>query len=95
VWFLARRWGGGPELRQALTALCVLVAAQGVIGFVQYELELPAAIVWLHILVATGAWIALLFAVAAAGRLQPATRTDVEPDRLASPVLGRPGPHMR
>ena len=30
------------ELRRALTALCLLVAAQGVIGFAQYELELPA-----------------------------------------------------
>ena len=100
VWFLARRWGGSPELRRALTALCLLVAAQGVIGFAQYELELPAEIVWLHILVATGAWVALLFAVAAAGRLNPARRpvshrTDVEPGGRASPVLGSPGPHMR
>jgi cytochrome c oxidase assembly protein subunit 15 len=95
VWFLARRWGGGPELRRALTALCLMVAAQGAIGFAQYELELPAEIVWLHILVATGAWIALLFAVAAAGRLAPAARTDVEAERRASPVLGSAGPHMR
>ena len=100
VWFLARRWGGNAELRRALTALCLLVGAQGVIGFAQYELELPAEIVWLHILVATGAWIALLFAVAAAGRLRPAprpapTRTDVEVERPPSPVLGSAGPHMR
>ena len=100
VWFLARRWGAGAHLRRALTALCVLVAAQGVIGFAQYELELPTEIVWLHILVATGAWISVLFAVAAAGRLNPAAeparpRTGVEPDRPASPVLGSAGPHMR
>jgi cytochrome c oxidase assembly protein subunit 15 len=100
VWFLARRWDGGPELRRALTALCLLVAAQGVIGFAQYELELPAEIVWLHILVATGAWVALLLAVAAAGRLRPArqpasTRTDVEAGGRASPVLGSAGTHMR
>ena len=100
VWFLARRWGGDAELRRALTALCLLVAAQGVIGFAQYELELPAEIVWLHILVATGAWIALLLAVAAAGRLSPARqparhRTDVEPGGQTSPVLGSAGPHMR
>ena len=92
VWFLARRWGGSEELRRALTALCLLVAAQGVIGFAQYELELPAELVWLHILVATGAWIAVLFAAAAAGR-QP--RTAVEPEARTSPVLGSPGPHMR
>lgn len=100
VWFLARRWGGDAELRRALTALCLLVAAQGVIGFAQYELGLPAEIVWLHILVATGAWIALLLAVAAAGRLRPARqparhRTDVESGGRTSPVLGSAGPHMR
>jgi heme a synthase len=100
VWFLARRWGAGPALMRALTALCLLVAAQGVIGFAQYELELPAEIVWLHILVATAAWVALLFAVAAAGRLSPAPqaaahRTDVESGGRTSPVLGSAGPHMR
>jgi cytochrome c oxidase assembly protein subunit 15 len=100
VWYLARRWRASAELRRALTALCLLVAAQGVIGFAQYELELPAEIVWLHILVATGAWIALLLAVAAAGRLNPARqptsrRTDVESGGRTSPVLGSPGPHMR
>jgi heme a synthase len=100
VWFLARRWGATEELRRSLTALCLLVAAQGVIGFAQYELELPAEIVWLHILVATGAWIAILFAVAAAGRLDPARqpaspRTDVESEGRTSPLLGSAGPHMR
>ena len=93
VWFLARRLDAAPELKRALTVLCLCVAAQGVIGFAQYELELPAEIVWLHILVATGAWLALLFAVAAAGRLSP--RTSVEVERPPSPVLGSPGPHMR
>ena len=93
VWFLARRWGGSAELRRALTVLCLLVASQGVIGFAQYELELPAEIVWLHILVATGSWLALLFAAAAAGRLAP--RTDVETELGGSPLLGSPGPHMR
>ncbi len=93
VWYLARRWGAGEQLRRALTALCLLVGAQGVIGFAQYELELPAEIVWLHIVVATGSWLALLFAVAAAGRLAP--RTSVETERPASPVLGTPDPHMR
>ncbi|HEX2087000.1 MAG TPA: hypothetical protein VHF89_15065, partial [Solirubrobacteraceae bacterium] len=93
VWYLARRWGGNAQLVRALTALCLLVGAQGVIGFAQYELELPAEIVWLHILVATAAWIALLFAVAAAGRLAP--RTVVESDPRSSPVLGSAEPHMR
>jgi cytochrome c oxidase assembly protein subunit 15 len=98
VWFLARRWGGGVELRRALTAVCLLVAAQGVIGFAQYELELPAEIVWTHVVVATGTWIAILLAVAAAGRLRPArapSRTPVETEAPPSPLLGSAGPDMR
>ena len=72
AWFVARRSGGPDELRRALTAVCLLVAAQGVVGFVQYELRLPAEIVWLHVVIATGTWVAILFAVAAAGRLERA-----------------------
>jgi cytochrome c oxidase assembly protein subunit 15 len=68
AWFLARRTGASAELRTALTALCLLVAAQGVIGFAQYELELPAGLVWLHVAVASGAWLSILLANAAAGR---------------------------
>ena len=97
VWLVARRRGATPELRRALTALCLLVAAQGVIGFAQYELELPAEIVWLHVLVATGAWLAILFSVAAAGPLRQAqaSRTSVQRTAETSPLLGTPDPTMR
>ena len=100
VWFLARRWDGGPALRRALTILCLLVASQGIVGFAQYELQLPAELVWLHIVIATAAWIALLFAVAAAGPLRPRvappppTGTDplaVERSSTPEPVLTRSG----
>ena len=75
AWWLARRHGASAELRRALTVLCLLVASQGVIGFVQYELQLPAGIVWVHVLVAAATWIAICFANAAAPRAvrQPST----------------------
>jgi cytochrome c oxidase assembly protein subunit 15 len=38
---------------------------------VQYELALPADIVWVHVTMATLTWIALLWCVGAAGRLAP------------------------
>lgn len=79
TWFYARRQGWTDDLRRALTTLCVLVAAQGVIGFVQYELELPAALVWLHVAVASAAWTSILFAAAAAGRLTPSVSIDGVP----------------
>jgi cytochrome c oxidase assembly protein subunit 15 len=76
TWFTARRRGGSADLRLALTAVCLLVAAQGVIGFAQYALELPAGLVWLHVAVASATWMAILLANAAAGRLT--STTDVE-----------------
>ena len=47
------------------------MAAQGLVGSVQYGLELPADLVWVHVALATITWIALLWCVGAAGRLAP------------------------
>ena len=70
LWVLARRRGAGALQRSTLTVVCVLLAAQGVIGGFQYELELPAEIVWVHVSLAAATWIAILRAVAATGRPQ-------------------------
>jgi heme A synthase len=51
----------------------VLLAAQGLVGSVQYELKLPSDMVWVHVGLATLTWLAVLWAVAAAGRLVPRT----------------------
>ena len=71
LWVLARRRGVTSEARRPLTWLCGLLAAQGVIGGVQYQLELPAEMVWVHVTLAAVTWLAILWAVAAAGTLQP------------------------
>ena len=47
--------------------LGVLLAAQGLVGTVQYELKLPTDMVWVHVVLATLTWLAMLWAVAAAG----------------------------
>ncbi len=72
AWYLARKHGASPVLKRALTTIALLVASQGVVGFIQYELQLPAGIVWVHIVIATLTWVAILVAVAAAGALAPA-----------------------
>jgi len=64
VWFLLR--ARGADVR-AMTAVCVLLALQGFVGIAQYALELPAEIVWLHVVLATLTWLALLWATALAG----------------------------
>jgi len=68
MWVLARRRGAGALQRSTLTVVCVLLAVQGAIGVVQYQLELPAEIVWVHVALAAATWVAILRAVAAAGR---------------------------
>lgn len=72
VWLLLRRRGANAAVRRAMTVVCLLMAAQGIVGFAQYELQLPPELVWLHVTLATSTWVALLYAVAAAGSLAPA-----------------------
>ncbi|HEU5251953.1 MAG TPA: COX15/CtaA family protein [Solirubrobacterales bacterium] len=74
VWFLLRRPGGDGRALRPLTLVIALLALQGAIGGLQWVLELPAGIVWVHVAVATGNWLAMLWTVAAAGRLEPRDR---------------------
>lgn len=79
AWFLNRSRGGGARLQRSLTILCLLMAAQGVVGITQYELELPAEIVWIHVALATYTWISLLFAWSSAGLPAKVAATSAAP----------------
>jgi heme a synthase len=75
VWSIDRRANGGERrASRPLTLLCVLLLLQGILGFVQYRLHVPAGMVWVHVTLATASWLATLWAVASAGRLAPRTR---------------------
>jgi cytochrome c oxidase assembly protein subunit 15 len=71
LWFWLRARGADEDVRNGVTAVCVLVACQGLVGSAQYALHLPAEIVWFHVVLAALTWLALLWSVAAAGRLAP------------------------
>jgi cytochrome c oxidase assembly protein subunit 15 len=71
VWFLLRRPGGDRRALRPLTVVLALLALQGVVGGLQWALELPSEIVWLHVAIATANWLAMLWTVATAGRLEP------------------------
>jgi cytochrome c oxidase assembly protein subunit 15 len=71
LWYLQRRRGASVEELEPLTVLGVLLAAQGLVGSVQYELKLPSEMVWVHVTLATVTWLNVLWVVAAAGRLLP------------------------
>jgi cytochrome c oxidase assembly protein subunit 15 len=85
MWLLHRRRGTARVL-EPLMVLGILLAAQGLVGSVQYELHLPSDIVWVHVGLATASWLTLLWAVAAAGRLIP---------RRAEVPVGEPQPAPR
>jgi len=86
VWFLRRHRGGSTSELEPLTVLGVLLAAQGLVGSVQYELRLPSDMVWVHVVLATITWVVVLWAWATAGSLAP-RRVVVESEdpRLALP----------
>ncbi|MCW3069410.1 MAG: cytochrome oxidase assembly [Solirubrobacterales bacterium] len=92
VWWLARRRDAAPVIRRPLTVLCVLLALQGVVGLDQYKTHLPTQLVWIHVGLACCAWLAVLWAVCAAGRLAPlgargaAERAAEGPLRAVSPA---------
>ena len=70
VWFLLRRPGGDRRAVKPLTVVLGLLALQGVLGGFQWYLKLPTEIVWVHVGIATMNWLAMLWSVAAAGRLE-------------------------
>jgi cytochrome c oxidase assembly protein subunit 15 len=82
VWLLYRRRGASVQAIEPLTTLGVLIAAQGLVGTAQYELQLPSEMVWVHVGLATATWIAILWSVASAGRLVP--RTAAAPEATAA-----------
>jgi heme a synthase len=82
VWWWARRRGADPLLRRSATTLCVLIALQGVVGLDQYYTHLPTELVWIHVTLACGAWLAALWTAYAAGSLR------AEPARGEVPRAG-------
>jgi heme a synthase len=71
VWLLRRHRGASQDVLEPVTVLGVLIAAQGLVGSVQYELRLPSDMVWVHVGLATFSWLAVLWAAASVGRPAP------------------------
>ena len=79
LWVLARRRGVTADQRKPLTVVCVLLAVQGIVGGLQYQLELPAEIVWVHVVLAALTWVAILRTVAVLGKPAPRRVASTEP----------------
>jgi cytochrome c oxidase assembly protein subunit 15 len=85
TWVLARRRGAGAQLRRSLTAVCLLLGVQGVIGLIQYHTNLPAGIVWIHASLPAALWAVLVWSWLAAGRT-------VREERLGASRVAAPAP---
>ncbi len=92
VWFLLRRPRADRRALRPLTMVIGLLALQGAVGGIQWALELPAGMVWVHVAIATCNWLAMLWTVAAAGRLEPrrqaAPSGSERPERPAAATAG-------
>ncbi|MEX0972514.1 MAG: COX15/CtaA family protein [Solirubrobacterales bacterium] len=92
VWFLLRRPGGDGRALRPLTVVIALIGLQGLVGGLQWALELPGELVWLHIALATLTWLAMLWTVATAGRLEP--RRGQAPAEEPPELTERPTPAL-
>jgi cytochrome c oxidase assembly protein subunit 15 len=79
TWWAARR-RATADLALTLKLVCLLLAAQGVVGIVQYELALPGELVWVHVMLATLTWVGYVHAWTSAGSL-PSRLAGVPPDQ--------------
>jgi cytochrome c oxidase assembly protein subunit 15 len=86
VWFLLRRPGGDGRAVRPLTVVLGLLALQGAVGGIQWALKLPGEIVWVHVAIATLNWLAMLWTVAVAGRLEPRDGVAADLERAETPA---------
>jgi cytochrome c oxidase assembly protein subunit 15 len=93
LWAFARARGVRGTLMWMLTAVCLLIAAQGIVGLIQYHNALPAGVVWVHASLPAVLWVSLVWSWAAAG---PVAATRPASDRAErssrAPLPHRPAP---
>jgi heme a synthase len=82
VWSLVYLRGIRGPLLRSLTAACLLLGAQGVVGLVQYHNALPAELVWVHASLPAVLWVTLVWSWLAARPAVPAA--------VPAPAAARP-----
>jgi cytochrome c oxidase assembly protein subunit 15 len=70
VIFILMRKGGDRRAVRPLQVTFGLIILQIALGITQWLLELPAILVWFHVVTATLIWLAVLWSVAAAGQIK-------------------------
>ena len=88
AWFAFRALGAGDAARRT-GWLIGIIAAQGLIGFVQYATQLPALLVGAHMAGACAVWLGTL-AVLYATRTRPASTTAVTVEKVPAAAVSAP-----
>jgi heme a synthase len=70
-WLYLQATGKRPQVFVPLTVTTVLLGVQGLIGHIQWDNQLPAGLVFVHVGLACATWASLLWSVAAAGAKVP------------------------
>ena len=96
LWVFARLRGAGGRLMRPLTAVCLVLGAQGVVGLIQYYNALPAEVVWVHASLPALLWVLLVWSWHAAGPLAvavtpPASGRALRSTRARPPRSHAPG----
>ncbi|MBN8868180.1 MAG: heme A synthase [Solirubrobacterales bacterium] len=88
VLFYVRRQGGDGRATRQLKVTFGLICFQIALGITQWLLHLPAGLVWVHVVVATLLWLAVLWSVAVAGQIEPGTKGALRrtPDSTPAPT---------
>ena len=69
VLVILMRRGGDRRAVRPVSVVAGLIGFQIALGITQWVLELPAILVWFHVVTATLIWVAVLWAVATAGQI--------------------------
>jgi cytochrome c oxidase assembly protein subunit 15 len=88
TWWLARRRQAPPALTQPLTILVVVLALQGFVGLDQYFLKLPTELVWIHVCLATIAWITALWCLCVTETHAPQGAEQAAPAGTSGEAIG-------
>lgn len=78
VIFILRRRGGDRRAQKPLLFCLGLILTQIAVGVIQWQLHLPAALVWVHVALATLLWLGILWSVATAGQIEPSARRGIK-----------------
>jgi len=81
VWGLAFWRGVRGTLLWSLSAVCLLLGAQGIVGLVQYYNALPAEVVWIHTSLPAVMWVALVWSWLAAAAVPAPSASAPAPRR--------------